>query len=233
MDISLSPNNVARTLAWCIAVLAVLSLATVFIWYGLGHPRALGFVWMFDVGGEQNVPALFSTMLMFVIAGIAFVLAWAERANGLRDAWGWFGIGVIFVFLGIDETAMLHEKLAAPLRENLGVGGLLFFAWILPYGIAVGLLVVGYFRFVMRLPGRCTRLVIASAAVYLGGALVMEALNGAHFETMSDDGILGYVAMVMVEEIAEMAGLAMFLHAELEYAVTVFEPVSVRLARSE
>lgn len=232
LDLSLTVGRFGRGLAKIICVLGVMNAIALTLKYGLDHPRAFGFVWMFAVGGEHNVPALFSTSLMFLIAVIAFVLARAHQRNGLDGAMGWLLIGVIFVFLGIDETAMIHEKLAQPLRESLGVGGIFYFAWIIPYTIAVGVLAVVYLPFVWRLPPRSRNLVVLAAAVYLSSAVGMEAINGAYFETMEDSGIVVYALMVMVEELGEMAGLAIFLCAQIDYALTRFDPVSLRFVRA-
>jgi len=222
LNLRISPTKVATWLAAALGALLFLHGAAVFIDRVLGHPKALGFNNLFYLSAEDNVPTLYSSLLMWTIAGVACVLADTCRKRGEQGVAAWLGIAILFGFLGIDESASLHEKMSGPLRDALGgVSGYLYFAYILPYGIAFVVLTIVYMPFVLRLPPRTRVKTVVSAAVYVTGALVFEAIGGEHYRTM-DVRDATYIWMITLEEVLEIAGLSIFLWAQADYVVERF-----------
>ncbi len=219
VNVKISPSRVALWLGAAWAAIALMHGASIFVDRVLGHPRAFGFNELFYLSAEDNVPTLYSSFLMWIIAIVAFGIGLASRARKLGGVSAWIGIAVLFVFLGIDESASLHERISDPLREALGgVGGFLYFAYVLPYGTALGLLTAVYAPFVLRLPTATRRKLVVSAALYVTGALLLEAVGGRHYETMEVRDA-PYILMITIEELLEIAGLSLFLCAELDYIV--------------
>jgi hypothetical protein len=156
---------------------------------------------------------------MWTIAAVALAIAAACRERKITGVVAWSGIALLFVLLGIDESASLHEHLSEPVRHALGdVGGLLYFAYIVPYGIALAVLTAIYAPFVLGLPKRTRRKAVIAAILYVTGALVLEAVGGWHYETMEVRDA-PYILMITVEELLEIGGLSVFLCAQLEYIV--------------
>jgi hypothetical protein len=198
----------------------------------LGHPRALGLNRLFYLSAEDNVPTLYSSLLMWAIALIALPIAAACRERKVNGFAAWIGISILFILLGIDESASLHEGMSEPIREALGgVGGLLYFAYILPYGIALLVLAAIYAPFVLKLPSRTRTMFVVSAVVYVIGALAMEAVGGSHYETMEVRDA-SYIVMITIEELLEIGGLSLFLCAELLYIVERFGGATVSVEAS-
>src|SRR5690606_2124325 len=103
----------------------------------------------------------------------------------------------------VDEFAIIHERLIKPVREALGTGGLLYFAWIIPYLVAVFALAVLVGPTLWRLGGRFRLLFGLSAGLFLAGAVGVEMLGGRHYEARSGDVDLTYRLYQTVEECLE------------------------------
>lgn len=201
-----------------------------FLKFGLGQDFCLGFVPLFDFDREGNLPAFVSTMLLLLCAALAGLIGWTlRRQKDLR--WiGWIGIAVLFIYVSLDETISIHEQLIVPTRVHWGLSGYLYFGWVIPYGIFVCILVIGYGRFVQRLPTHVRRIVILSAAVYLTGALGMELVGGRYFDFVDEQLNLTYALITTTEELLEMAGAILFVTAELMYIQSQLLEVTIIVA---
>jgi hypothetical protein len=153
---------------------------------------------------ESNVPTWFSSSVLLACAVAAGVIA------NDRPAWHrhWWGITAMLAWMSLDEAAEIHEHLGG----LIGTTGVLYFDWVIPAAGVVAAVAVIYWPFVRALAPRSrTRLVIA-AAVYLGGALVMELPLGWWTEQRGTEG-LGYGLIDWVEETLEMVGAVLALVA--------------------
>jgi hypothetical protein len=161
----------------------------------------------FDVNSERNVPTAWSALLLLTCAGAAALLA----GRGRRDT-GWVLVAVTCAFLALDESFELHERLG-----GLGTSvadDRLHFAWVVPGGALaclVGLVLLQRLR--AQHPEVLRRLVVAGA-VYLSGALVLEALSGQVLRAHGAGG-KAYTLVTSVEEGLEMAGASLLLAALL------------------
>jgi hypothetical protein len=151
-----------------------------------------------------------------------------HRAEGDRYGRHWAGLALVFLFLALDEAAAVHEQLIDPVRDALGTGGALLHAWIVPYGIALGLLLVGYVPFLRSLPRRTFRLMLLSGAIYVGGAIGMEMVGGYAWDRHPVRGV-PIIAIMALEETLEMVGLAIFAYALLDYVARHFPAFGVRI----
>ncbi|HEX6432988.1 MAG TPA: hypothetical protein VFZ87_02040 [Gemmatimonadales bacterium] len=181
----------------------------------LNHAKE-SFVRLAWVDGEGNIPSWFSTSLLFVVALLLTIIAAAERRMGAARATQWGVLGLIFLFLSLDETAQLHELSIVPIRNQLGANGFIYYAWILPAGLGVGILILAYLRFLAHLPARTRRLLLSAGAVYVGGALGIGSISGWQAAPRGEHN-LGYHLIVTLEELCEMAGVVLFIYALLDY----------------
>jgi len=170
----------------------------------------------FNLERENNVPAWFSTVCLFLCALTLCAIGFARRSQ--RDAfqWYWFAMAAIFAGLSLDECASFHEALIGPVRNTLGVDGFLHFAWVVP-GMAFALVfVLVFLKFLARLPGETRRAFIIAGAVYCSGALGMEMVGGkyASLHGMRD---FPYALISIAEESLEMFGIILFLRALLAH----------------
>jgi hypothetical protein len=170
----------------------------------------------FDLDQELSLPSWFSSAALLGCAGLLGAVALAKRQSGCRWWFHWAVLGMIFVYLSIDESVMLHEIVMFSLRRRLDAHGIFYFTWVIPGAIAVSLLAVVYLPFLIHLDSRTRRLFVLAGVTYVGGALGMELPGGALAEGYGFDS-LAYLAVMTGEEVLEMTGVVIFIYALLDY----------------
>lgn len=223
--ISLNPWTISGPLALMAACLAVVSLTMASYWMYSQREYVPGFAWL-SLDKEQSVPALFSTFLLFAASGVLALIALIERGSRDRRKWQWLALG--FAVMALDENLAVHERIIEPMRNLLGGErlGIFYFAWVIPALAMVAVLGAYFLPFLLRLPRRTMIPLIASAALYLGGALGVELIEGWWRE---DHGYrsLGFHLLVTLEESMEMAGTIMFIHALLRHIARRYGDVQI------
>ena len=211
--IPVDPRRVARFTAVAVASIALLSIAGQFFKHALGHDYLLGFVPLFDLNGERNVPAWFSSSLLLTCSLLLAAVARLEGGGGGRDVVRWWGLSAVFLLMSVDEAVQIHEQTIHPLREVLGTGGIFHYAWSV-LGLAfVAVFAAAYLPFVARLDAGTRRLFVAAGALFVGGALGMEFVQGWHDGLYGVDGTTALITTV--EEVLEMSGVVVFVYALL------------------
>lgn len=225
----LDPGRVQRALLSAVAVLVALSTAGQLALHLLpAFPGRDFLAYAVYLDNEQSVPTAFAFLLLLACAGASGVIAWRVRREGLEGARHWTAVSALFVVVALDELMAVHERAIEPLREQLGTGGLLNFAWVIP-GMAVAVLLAAVFaRFLLRLPASTRRLTILAAALFLGGALGFEMLGGAYADRQGTDG-LGYAAISTTEETLELVGATVFIYAALRHLRDHLDPFEVSI----
>ena len=169
----------------------------------------------FRLNKEENVPAFYSGALMLIDAGLLALVWWSQRSAATRIRAAWLGLSLIFVFLSFDELFSVHERLIEPLRDTLNTSGLLYFAWIIVYGLAVVVIASAFLPVWLRLDSRLKLWFGVAAVAYLTGAIVFEALGGARVDAVGTDFDAVYAFLYTAEESLEMLGLVVFMYALL------------------
>ena len=83
-------------------------------------------------------------------------------------------------------------------------------------GLGLLVLVIYFWRFVAELPDVTRRPLLVSAALYVGGALGIECLEG-HYASRFGEANFGFCLFVTVEEFLEMWGAILFIHTFLRH----------------
>lgn len=170
-------------------------------------------IYFLNMDQEQNLAALISAAMLWMVGGLAFAIA-AVTMSGWLKRIQWTGLGSAFIFLGIDESTSLHERLIHPLRDGLGLTGVLHFAWVLPYTILLVVFVIIYARFFFNLPRDTRWRLLFGGGVYVGGALGFEFVDGLWASRHGvDDGV--YAVLVTIEESLELIGCVALVYAFL------------------
>jgi hypothetical protein len=159
---------------------------------------------------ERNIPTYFASLLLLISSAL-FFLVWKSTKTTERYRYVWLLLSIVFCVLSVDEFATLHELLIRPVRDSLGTTGIFYFAWVIPYGIAVLLLAILVLPAFLRLERRFIALFFSSAAIYLGGALGVEML-GASYAEKTAVADLTYRAYQTVEESLEFVGLLILVY---------------------
>lgn len=229
--IEISSTDAARILLIAISLLLLGNLIAVTSIHGLDHDVVYGLVPLLYMDAETNVPTLFTVILM-VAAALLLGLTSYLQTEGKVERFRWRLLAVVFLILAVDEFASLHERLTVPLRSSLDTGGVFYFAWIIPYLVVVLVLGVYYLPWLLRLNRQVKAWMIASAILYLSGAVGMEAVGGLYLEQNEDQRDLFWSVLVTIEELLEMLGLSAFIFAILRHIEVNFGAVSLEIGAS-
>lgn len=221
--IQLSSTRITRTLLLCMGLLLLGHLAA-FIEDYVRHATsrtAKNIIRWFDFNLEHNFPTWFSVMLLALSMLLLLLIYLHHRNNRDKDAHYWLVLSFIFLFLSMDEMVQVHEEVARILRPELGenVPAIFYWAWVIPYGIFALLSGLYFLRFVIGLPAGTRRLFILSAVLFIGGALGLELIEGYFYVKYSLNHIYNRI-LYCIEELCEMGGIILFIHALLQYMET-------------
>jgi len=211
MNIKISPESFIAKNSLLIAFLLLANITGIVSTYFFQRDYIFGLVPLFSFDREMNVPTLYSAAAIILASLLLFKIALLHKKHQAAYI-SWFGLGCIFVFLAIDEATVLHENLIVPVRETLDTSGLLFYAWVIPYGIALLVFLAIYSKFLLNLVPRTRWLFILSGSIFVTGAIGFELLGGQHAEIHGRNNLM-YTVFYTCEEFLEMSGIALFNYA--------------------
>lgn len=219
--------------AFAVLVVAQLIIAVEFV-LGMRPPTFLFTKFYFD--REANFPSFFSSFLLFFAAILVAVIAALKQED--RDTYRvhWRVLSILFFILAIDETVGLHETLIEPLRGMFHLTGYLRFSWVLAGGAFLVVFVVAYTRFLFHLTPRMRVRFLVGGIVYVLGAVVLEAIGGAHFtdgnpDPTTDNQTPIYLVLMTLEETLEMAGILFFIATLFAYLKTYAHRLVITVGR--
>lgn len=231
MDIKITPYTVLRCLLFMIAFLLLANVVGIICRFYLASGYIYGLVPLFNFDSELNIPTLYSSLALILSSTLLITISLTHRKNNTPYL-GWLGLGFIFIFLAIDEVAVLHEALIEPVRQQFNASGLLFYSWVIPYGIASIALLIIYKNFLTNLPRRTMTLFLMSGAMFVFGAIGLEMVGGYQAERNGVDNI-SYSIITTCEELLEMLGVAVFIYALLEYIASQFTHLTINVTATE
>jgi hypothetical protein len=227
--IRLSPSAVARVLGAVAFLLVLASIVGQLAKYLLGFDRVYGLVHLFYVNDEQNIPTVFSVLLLFCAALLLTVITVLKKTEKDPDVTRWAILAFGFLCMAVDEASSIHEKLITPVRGLLGDGpfGIFYFAWVIPGIAVVCVLTLFFLRFLWRLPAKTRFTSVIGATLFIGGVIGIELAGGRYAELHSEEN-LTYSMITALEESLEMAGLIVFIYALLKYIADNYKEVQFR-----
>jgi len=174
---------------------------------------AYGLAPLFDPSREANVPTWFSSSLL-----LASAVALAAVGVRLREAGSagarWWLLAAVLCLASLDETANLHELSRQARRQfQPGFGQL----WVLFLGPPALVFVAAYVRFIARHAHPVRRAFALGAALFVGGALGVEAVEIVLERRQS--GALAIALTMLAQEVLELLGAVVLLHASLSRLV--------------
>ena len=215
----LTPPKMAQVLSVVLAVLFFMHGLALLVAHGLGFPVALGFVPLFHVDFENNIPT-FVAFVLLICCGLVSAWSSALEAARPRHRRAWAFIALIFLLLAADEALSFHEQLGTFLYARFSQLDLPMYAWVAPYGIVVVLLGIFLLRWFLELERGVQLSLFAAGAVFLGGAIGLELVASAHYESLPVEReayrTLTGDLLSTVEEACEFAGASWFLHTLLK-----------------
>jgi hypothetical protein len=232
--ITLSPLEITRALGVTALLLVLTSITGQLTKYVWGHEVVYGLIRLFYVDDEGNIPSYFSSSLLLLAALLLAIITALKKARHAAYGFQWALLSFAFLYMAIDEAAIIHELLGEPMHGLLGqqADGIFFFSWVL-VGIAVatvfGLL---YLKFLLHLPSKTRWRVVIAATLYLGGAIGMELIGGRYAALHGMEN-LAYSMIATVEESLEMAGVIVFNYTLLNYIADNYQEIRLRLDHAE
>lgn len=223
----ISLKQLPRILARIAILLVLIGTSIQLVKFTTGHGTLFGLVPLFNLNAEQNIPSFFSALMLSLSAFILATTYSLMRTSQQGSYWLVLAFG--FGFMAVDEAVSLHERLVKPMRDLLGYNqnfGVFYFAWVIPALVVIAILGISFYRFLKRLEKPTRYAFVASALLYLGGAIGMEMVGGWYDEKYGPEN-LGYVACFTIEESLEMAGVIYFIRALLRYLETQVRVVNV------
>lgn len=217
MENSFVPN--AKTVTpflWKITLwLLLLGLVSVTLKHVFGMPSLLGLIGLFDLNGEGGFPALFSTALLLTSASLLWLIYTMDKKK-TGKAHPWKTLCFVFIFLGLDELLVIHEKFdrfQTVLNNYLQLpAGYLY--WVATYAVLLTAFAVYFLRFYLQLPKDSRLRFTVAGIVYVGAALGMEIIT-AFLTKNLQLGPYPVSLLEALEEVMEMIGVILFIRALL------------------
>jgi hypothetical protein len=215
MKITVSPKWVLTILLVATILLVIVGITGSYLKYAFDNRQINMVVRLFDLDGEANIPSFFSSLILLFSSLLLYYIA-LSRKKVRRDFLAWIILSVVFLFLSLDEAAMIHEMMINTLKRALNLSGLFYNAWVIPYGIAAIAGAVIYLPFLLRLPRTVMILFLVAGVIFISGAVVVEMFEG-RYEAVYGTSNFNYDSYVAVEECMEMTGITIFIYALLKY----------------
>jgi len=213
VQITLRLDSLRRLLMAVLAALLVAGLLAEIadkVWHARDAEALLEFV---SLSEEQNLPTWFSSVLLFSCGAVLAAIAASKRSTHAPYARHWWGLAAGFFYISLDEAVQIHEHAGG----WVDAGGILYFDWVIPASILIGILSVSYLGFLAHLPRIVRWRFVAAGLLYVGGAVGMELPLGWWTDRAGSHN-LTYALIDWVEESLEMIGVSVFLYALIGYA---------------
>ena len=212
--IRINPFKITKTLLGITGVISLIHIAILITYYRIDDENVFDFVPWFDMDYEANLPTLFTALLFFVNSLILLCIALLHKSETVGKKLPWFILSFVFLFLCLDESTKIHEYAGDYMENFVTAEGYLYFPWFIPYMTALAVLCLLFLPFFLSLPVQTKKLYILSLAVFLTGAVFLDILGAEEADNVGTFSIR-YSVLYTIEEILEMLGLIVFLHANL------------------
>jgi hypothetical protein len=197
----------------------------------LAQGQEHGFLRMFDLGTEANLPTWYQVITLAFSAFLLTIIWSAKKSVSDRFTWFWGFMGLVFYFLSSDEASGIHEALSNQMdKHGYSGGGILSYGWILPYMVFGLVFLAVVWRFLMSLSMKYRVLFVVSGVIYVSGAVGMEMVEAYYDNTVGAYTNLG-VTLRLIEETLEPTGILLFNFTLLSYIREQLPPILLRIEK--
>lgn len=183
---------------------------------------------LFDLDRENNIPALFSALQLSAIGGVFLLTVFLQHPSAAHPSGSLLGLmGLIFLFLSVDEAVGIHEQMTKILRQSDWIPRYGFRGdkgmWVFPYlftGMVTAIIIyrLKYEDLILiwKLYRRESIIAMAGGGLLLTGAVGLEVIS---YQFLREDKLsLVYRGEVAAEEFLEMVGASMILYAVINFS---------------
>ena len=174
------------------------------------------FIDEFNMDNEYVLQSYFSGLLLLTAGFLLCIIAAYKKKVKASFVLQWTLLGIIFLYMAVDEVIQIHEHWQVPLSNLITSKGYFSIDWVRSAVILVAIFGLLYIRFFFKLPRKSMLLFGLSGTVYLMGVLGLEMLAGEYVSTYHQWGY-DYGMLVAREETLEMIGISLFIFALLDY----------------
>jgi len=206
MKIPLNSSQIIKLLSTMAILLIIANIIMLFIYFSVDNPDKFDFLQMVDLDQEANLPTLFSSAILLISAFLFYLLSRIEKQSNNKDRPFWLGLTFIFIFLGFDESAKIHENLGDLSEHFVEATGYLHYPWVISYSLLVLILGFVYIRFFWTMKRKVFFSFMGAAFIFLSGAVGFELLGAKEASLHGSDTIL-YCTLYTIEESLEMFGV--------------------------
>jgi hypothetical protein len=201
-----------------VSFLLVAGLISVYLKFVKGIEYGLGFVPLFNLDGEYNIPAFYSTLALLICAALLWYIHLHEDKKGSKQAIRWKTLSFVFIYLGLDELSGIHENFSrlAPLIWQYVPELQISRKWVMPFLPILIFFAFYFMQFYLNLPGKIKIKFAVATAIYIGGVIGVEVF-GAWYSNTHDLHPIYRGLFSVVEEGLEMTGIVYFIGALLSY----------------
>ena len=231
MNFEISPKRIARILILISLGLAIASLTGQFYIYFFGYEKLLGLVNFFNVDSENNLPTLYSALLLLLSSVLLSLIALTKQENSNRYTLHWQGLSIIFLYLSFDEWLQIHEKFNS--RLNTLIESASNKNWDVLNLIFISVFVLIYLNFFFKLPAKIKRLFVVACTLFVIGAFVIEVIGVHYFPNIYHQRIFLAEVISTIEEGLEMIGITIFIYALLTYMSTFMKHIHINIVDND
>jgi hypothetical protein len=214
---TLTSQTVRRILLAIVTLLVVIDAVLKVLHHTFGVQSMFGLIRMMNLGREMSFPTWYSSLQLSTAGAILAYVAWQKI--GVRDPhrFAWLILAGGFFVMSADETMALHENWGQLVPKGAR-GGMVGPGWVV-VAVPLCLILIAFFWRLLASVSNRTRVGwLASGAIFLGGAVGMEVVQGyllsrGFVHTPS----LTYDILNMIENGGELLGIALFIAEVLRY----------------
>lgn len=213
--------KISRNIPVIIIILFIADIVFGFIYlllYKFGDPLPKHIlIKLFDLNGEANLPAWYSSMQLFGVSILLGVFAYYNFNKHNFHSWSLVLLAVLFFILSADEVAQIHERVGKIIdilfpkygrTENFFKNtGIWMFVIGIPFIVVLIFLLKSSWVYFRNYKGISIRLIIG-IIIWLFGALVAES-----FSNLWEQGTKSFIVEVYFEESCEMIGITFIFWA--------------------
>jgi hypothetical protein len=167
-----------------------------------------------DFNKEHNIPTAFASLLMVFAALLLFYIGLNPFTT--QYAKHWFALGLVFIFLALDEYFTIHDGLSKDFRGMVKEYDFLYFAWVVPYSVFLIVFAIVFYKFFFALPQRFRKLFAVSGGLFILGSMGFEMIGAPRKLNYGRIDAL-YAMYTTIEEALEFIGMLLFNYSLLAY----------------